>query len=310
MYRRLLVPLDGSVLAESVLPVVQRIARLGDASVILLHVLERGAPAEVHGERHLQAVDEAEQYLRTVADRLRATGLTVEYHAHEVPEGDVPRSIASHVSEEEADLIVLCTHGSGGVRQLLSGSMAQQVLKRGSTPVLLARASEVRPSAGTEPAAATPEFAPERVLVPLDGTAAAEMAIEPAAELAHALRAALHLVMVVPTPSTVRGEAQALRQTMPTATRAVLDVEVQEAGTYLEEVARRLRRGGLSVSTEVRRGSITEALADEAAEPGVGLVVVATHGRAGVQAIWAGSVTARLLARTRAPLLLLRTVEK
>ena len=300
MYQRLLVPLDGSRLAEAVLPIAERLGREFQATVILLHVLERGAPAAVHGERHLQARDEADSYLAAVAARLRAQNIAVETHAHEVPEGDVPRSIAAHAVEERTDLILLCTHGSGGVHQLLFGSIAQQVLKRGTLPVLLAR---VEQDGSGHP------FEPKRVLVPLDGTAAAETALEPAGELTRRLGAALHLVMVVATPGTTRGELQALAQVMPTATRAALELEEADASDYLEGVAARLRRVGAAVSTEVRRGDTSSALADEAAEPEVGLVVVATHGRAGVQATWAGSVTARMLARTRAPILLLRRIE-
>ena len=78
---------------------------------------------------------------------------------------------------------------------------------------------------------------------------------------------------------------------------------------YLDGVADRLRAGGTAVTAEVRRGDTLSALADAAAEAGVGLVVMATHGRAGVQAIWAGSVATRLLARTHVPLLLLRMIE-
>lgn len=300
MYQRLLVPLDGSHLAEAVLPITERLGQACEATVILLHVLERGAPAAVHGERHLRALGEADTYMAQVAARLRTSGVAVETHTHEAPEGDVARSIAAHVAEERADLIVLCTHGSGGVRDLLFGSIAQQVLKRGSVPVLLARPT---PDGLARP------FALERVLVPLDTTAAAEAALGPAQHLAHLLDAGLHLVMVVATSSTVRGERQALAQALPTATRATLELEEAEGQEYLEEVAQRLRTAGMAVTTEVRRGDTLNALADEAGEPGVGLVVVATHGRVGVQAIWAGSVTARLLARTRAPLLLLRMIE-
>src|SRR5579864_3493459 len=121
---RLLVPLDGSRLAESVLPVVERLAAAG-AIPVLLHVLERGAPATVHGERHLCAADEATAYLDDVAARLQAGGGAVELHTHEAPEGDVAGSIVAHAEEERADLIVLCTHGGGGVRDLLVGSIAQ-----------------------------------------------------------------------------------------------------------------------------------------------------------------------------------------
>ncbi len=300
-FTRLLVPLDGSHLGEAVLPLVERLAAACGATLVLLHVVEHAAPADVHGERHLTTAPEAAVYLEMVADRLRARGLAVETHAHDIPEGDVARSIVAHREEERADLIVLCTHGRGRVRDLIFGRIAQQVLRRGATPVLL-----VRP--GDDGGA--PAFEPRRVLVPLDGTAAAEVALPPARALAVALHAGLHLVIVVATRGTMRGDRQAVATLLPSAARAALDLEHEDALTYLDGLADGLRTADLAVTTEVRRGDVAPALADEAAEPGVGLVVVATHGRAGLQAIWAGSVVAQLLARTRAPILLLRSIER
>jgi nucleotide-binding universal stress UspA family protein len=300
MYRRLLVPLDGSRLAETVLVVVERLAAVYRATVVLLHVIERGAPATVHGERHLRTAVEAQTYLAGLAARLSAGEIVVETHAHDVPEGDVARSIVAHAEEEGADLIALCTHGDGGLRGLLVGSIAQQVLRRGTAPVLLTRPD---PSRGAAP------FAPRTVLVPLDGTAAAEVALATAQDVARHVGAALHLVIVVATLGTVRGERQALAQALPMATRAELDLEGEDARRYLDGVADRLRAGGTVVTAEVRRGDTLSALAAEATKADVGLVVMATHGRAGVQAIWAGSVATRLLARTRVPVLLLRVIE-
>jgi nucleotide-binding universal stress UspA family protein len=297
---RLLVPLDGSRLAEAVLPAVERLAAAG-ATPVLLHVLERGAPTTVHGERHLCAAAEATAYLQGVAGRLRNGSGAVELHTHEAPEGDVASSIVAHAEEEHAGLIVLCTHGGGGVRDLLVGSIAQQVLRRGAIPVLL-----VRPDREGN----APPFAPRTVLVPLDGTTHAEAALAPAADLARALGAALHLVMVVATLQTVRGDRQPGALLLPATARAELDLQQDDAQGYLDALAAQLRLAGLPVTTEVRRGDAAVALSAEAAEPGVGLVVVATHGRAGLQALWAGSVTARLLARTRAPVLLLRTIDR
>jgi len=298
---RLLAPLDGSRLAEAALPVVESLAAAG-ATPMLLHVRERGAPATIHGERHLRSGDEATAYLAGVAERVRAAGgAAVETHTHDVPEGDVARSIAAHAEEERADVIVLCTHGGGGVRDLLVGNIAQQVLRRGTVPVLL-----VRPAAD---GGAVP-FAPRTVLVPLDGTAAAEAALAPAGDLGRALGARVHLVMVVATLQTVRGDRQPGALLLPATARALLDQQQDDAQAYLEHLAGLPRAMGLVVTTEVRRGDAATALSDEAAEPGVGLVVAATHGRAGLQAIWAGSVTARLLGRTRAPVLLLRTIDR
>lgn len=299
MFKRLLVPLDGSHLAEAVLPIVRRLGSFGDSSVTLLHVLERGAPSEVHGDRHLRAELEARAYLDEIAARLQADGIAVEYHFHNAPEGDVAHSIASHAEEEHADLIVLCTHGGGRVRERLFGSIAQRVLHRGTIPVLLARPVMDRD---------VPAFAPRTILVPLDGTAAAEAALDTAGDLADALHAGLHLVMVVASEDSVRGDRPAATL-LPAATRAELDMEEQDAAGYLDGLAAELKVPLPIVTTEVRRGSTASALAEEAAEPGVGLVVLATHGRAGVQAIWTGSVAAQLLTRTRAPVLLLRAIE-
>jgi nucleotide-binding universal stress UspA family protein len=301
MYRRLLVPLDGSQLAEAVLPLAARLGKACQASVLLLHVLERGAPAAVHGDRHLRALDEAEAYLAEVAAGLRAQGVIVETHAHEVPEGHVPRSIAAHAGEEGADLIVISTHGSGGLQHILFGSVAQQVLGQTTVPVLL-----TRPSADSVPA----RFEPQRILVPLDRTQFAERALEPAVDIARLLGASIHLVTVVPTVGTTRGELQAVAQVLPTSVRATLELEEEEAAEYLDDVASRLRAQGVQVTTEVRRGETAALLAQEAAEPDVGLVVLATHGRAGMRAAFAGSIADRLLDHTHLPILLLRLEER
>src|SRR5207248_10947937 len=129
-------------------------------------------------------------------------------------------------------------------RDRIFGTIAQQVLTRGSVPVLLAR-----PAADGSAA----PFAGTTVLAALDGTAAAEKALTPAREMAQALRASLHLVMVVPTEDSARGDRPAATL-LPAATRAVLDMEQDDAAGYLESLAQPLRASGLDVTTEVRRG--------------------------------------------------------
>ena len=301
MYTRLLVPLDGSRLAEAILPMAESLAGVCAATVVLLHIVERGAPTTVHGQRHLTGSVEAGAYLGEIAARLRQGGLAVEVHIHEAPEGDVARSIVGHTEELRADLIVLCTHGSGRVRELLFGSIAQQVLRRGATPVLLARPAEH---------GAAPPFVPRTVLVALDATRAAEEALLPARDLALAFGAALRLAMVVPTQGTVRGERIPAATILPLAAQAALDLEGQEAREYLHRLAEGLRDRALPVSTVVGRGDVAATLVAEASARGEVLLVLATHGRSGLQAIWAGSVAASLLSRTRAPILLLRTIEE
>src|SRR5579872_2827166 len=98
MNRRLLVPLDGSHLAEVVIPIAETLGRRLKMTVVLLHLVEKGAPAEIHGERHLRNVQDAETYLSGVTSRLIAVGCSVEMHVHEVEVGDVAEGIAAHAS--------------------------------------------------------------------------------------------------------------------------------------------------------------------------------------------------------------------
>lgn len=285
------------------MPLVERLAGACGASVMLLHIIERGAPQAVHGDRHVSTAGEADDYLTGVAERLEAAGISVERHAHDAPEGDVARSIVQHQEENAADLIAMCTHGEGNLHTLLFGRIAQQVLRRGTIPVLLVRPESGAPAFGVGEIAG---FQPHTILVPLDGSPPAEDALSVAADVARLLGAELHLLMVVPTFGTIRGDRQSVATLLPAATRLALEMEREGAETYLEELAGPLRAQGLSVSTEIRRGEIVSEVGAEAMEPEVGLVVVPTHAHPGIKTVWTGSVAGELLERTHIPLLLIR----
>src|SRR5947208_8548410 len=94
-----LVPLDGSRLAESVLPVVQQVASRFHAQVTLLHIMEEHPPTVIHGEPHLHGVAQAQAYLEEVAMRLRSSALAVDIHVHQDKEDNVARSIVEHAQE-------------------------------------------------------------------------------------------------------------------------------------------------------------------------------------------------------------------
>src|SRR5512135_1521349 len=156
MFKNILVPLDGSKLSEAALqPAAVLASKLG-SHVMLLHVIEQDAPTEVHKDRHLSNPDEAEAYLKEVARRAFPPQIQVGTHVHTAPVSDVAKSIVEHASAEfEPDLIVTCTHGRGGMRDMLFGSIAQKVVSQGTTPLLL-----VRPG--------SPKFELVTILAPLD----------------------------------------------------------------------------------------------------------------------------------------------
>ena len=296
-FKDLLVPLDGSNLAEVVLPAVRELARRFGARVTLLHVLEHGAPATVHGESHLDDPAQAMAYLTKVARRLADDGLVVDTHVHPNPERDVTGSMITHALELGSDLVVLATHGSGSPRSFLVGSIAEEVLGHGTTPVLL-----VRP----QPTASKGEFLVRRLLVPLDGTGDSERALPVAEAVALAWGADVILLRVVPTRETLPPHEAAVAVRLPSATEAALEMEQATADDYVSGLCRGLAERGLVAHGEVLRGDPTGVVLEAVGRDGVDLVVMATHGRHGLEAFWAGSIGHRLSERLTVPLLILR----
>ncbi len=292
----ILVPLDGSALAERVLPASVYLAERLDATLTLLHVVERHAPDTVHGESHLQDADTAYTYLEDVAARFGGPNRRIDIHVHPNPAGDVAHEIADHVSDLHAELVVLAAHGRGGVRDVLVGRTAQRVLRQTETPILM-----IQPTTPANDAA----FACRRMLVLLDGHPAAERVLPLVRLLLSATGAQLQLVRVVPTPGTETGDAAASGLFLPSATAAVLDLEAERALDYLNEVKDR-ELHGLEVTVDVRRGDAVAGIDQALAEAPADLVVLATHGRSGIVGHLTGSVATRLLERITQPILLIR----
>jgi len=295
MFKSLLVPLDGSRLAESALPAAAYLAQNLAIPVTLVHVLEHNAPAEVHGEHHLTDKDEAYTYLNEVALRAFPSGVDVERHVHTSEVSNVAVSIERHVVELNSDLVVMCTHGRSGVHNFLFGSIAQQVIALGKTPVLL-----IQPSISDK----DKTFNCKRILVPLDGNPDHEQALPLVAELAQACSSSIHLVMVVPTLGTLSGEKAATARLLPGATSALLDLTQEGAEKYLQQHISELRDQEIGITTEVARGDPITAIVRTQTKMNVDLIALGTHGKTGTDAFWSGSLTPKIASRTDIPLLL------
>jgi nucleotide-binding universal stress UspA family protein len=295
MFTRLLVPLDGSRLAETVLPAAAFLATHLDASVVLIHVIERDAPSEVHGDAHLRTESEADAYLRNIAAAFPPQ-VRVETHVHTGGFRSITRSISDHVTELGSDLILMCMHGRSGPRQFLFGSIAQQVGSLGSVAVLFFRAPAV---------AAPPAFALTKLLVPLDGEPAHEHSLPVAEDLALRCAASIHLLRVVPTYGNLSGPWVQSSRLLPGTTTRMLEMTVQEAHDYLENARASIKQERISVTTEVLRGDPPDVIAEAAEMHRADLIIVGTHGKVGTDAFWSGSVTAKLCRRCQIPVLLI-----
>jgi nucleotide-binding universal stress UspA family protein len=139
MYQRILVPLDGSMLAEGVLPHVQALVKSLGAELVLLRVaFTHIFPGADPIQSQVTAVQEAEDYVSGLAKRLQEEGVRAEA---KVRYGDPVEEILDHVTWDHIDLIAMATHGRTGLARVVMGSVAENVLRRTSVPMLLMRAA-------------------------------------------------------------------------------------------------------------------------------------------------------------------------
>ena len=145
MYERILVPLDGSALAETVLPHAEALAKKYESTIILLRVTPilqsatvASSPPDDPKLVHRTEEQAARAYLGEVENRLREHGCPVEVR---LPEGNAAEEILSHAASSGVGLIAMATHGRSGLQRVLLGSVADEVVKKASCPVLLVRAS-------------------------------------------------------------------------------------------------------------------------------------------------------------------------
>ncbi|RAQ94190.1 universal stress protein [Thermogemmatispora tikiterensis] len=322
MFHRILVPLDGSQRAEQALPVAARLARASGGSLILARIVQTGTallwaptaldPVTMHSWLE-SATEAAEAYLQHVA------ALPI---LHDVPTEKIVRSglpadqLLRLGPEVGADLLVLCSHGYRGLQRWALGSVALRLIRHALIPVLVLRAHGEM-LAGPQPGYERPF----RAVVPLDGSVRAKAALEPAAALIHALAApapaALHLLAVVEADEEEPADeaAQHERERRLARARRYLATTVEQIRAGL--VAPQVAGLQLELTWSVHTGSDVaqtildvaeqgQDLADTPLSRGCDLLAMSTHGREGLQRWLLGSVTERVLARTRLPLLIVR----
>jgi nucleotide-binding universal stress UspA family protein len=293
---RILVGLDGSTLAETILPMVRALARRVGGEIALLHVVHLPIAVPVHGGLTIDEIVAEEEhaaltYLRRIAAELEGDGVAVRTA---VAIGDTVPEIVRFAERESIDLVALATHGRSGVQRWLYGSVADGVLHAVTRPLLL-----LRPRAEAAPSAI------DRVVVALDGSPLAEDALPTATALARRLGVPLALLRVVDAfrPAFVTAPYGG------TAYDRILATLEADADHYLAAVARRERAAGLSVEALRATGAPAEALAQHSQTHPRDLLVLATHGRTGWRAAVIGSVARRVVLLTGGPVLMVRATK-
>jgi nucleotide-binding universal stress UspA family protein len=288
--QRILVPLDGSRLAEAILPVAASFAERLGSSIVLFHVVEQGSPEEVHGEPHLTLADEAAAYLDAHAASLRDRGIAVDVDVHDRPVANVAAAIDTHAHELAADLIAMCAHGRTNPFDRLLGSIAERILRGGSTPILLRTVR--RPSSGP--------FELRNLVVPVDFEHDTEVALAAVRAIAVAYGVGVTLVSVQEPGS------RATAKMLPGASALAASFALDDRRRRVEELADELRDTVVDVETDVSDRRPSTVILDAVSAEPESLVVLVTDAHGGLSGWYDPSTTQRLLTRPELTLLLIK----
>jgi nucleotide-binding universal stress UspA family protein len=298
MYRNVLLPLDGSQVAEQVLPYARSLAETAGLDVELLHAVEPEIIATYSDPNHGRYVDIVEstlkeeglKYLHGVGRSFAATS-KVSCATEFGKPADV---IVSKAAGRPGTLIMMATHGRSGLQRWLLGSVAERVIQMASNPLLLVRAS-----AETKK---TPQ-AFKTVIVPLDGSGRAEQALPHAREMARRLDLEILLIRVYTIP--VMGFTAEDYYTP--SLEQILEKAKEEARSYIDEKAAELKQEGLRrVSSRFLEGDSADQIIDLAKKTPGSLIAMSTHGRSGIERLVLGSVTSRVVRHSGEPVLVIR----
>lgn len=277
MFESIVVPLDGSPLAERILGQVRRLLFYKDAKVLLVRALEYPPALEETLESLEVRKAKALKYLGEVAERLSSQGARVETC---VREGNPANVILGVVKEEHASLITMSTHGRGGLSRWVWGSVAEKILRASPVPVLAVRSFE-----GSAPGAVPrghEELTLQKILVPIEFSDLSLEVIPPALELAKLFGSRVLLYHAYTSPEF----------TIPVP--------------QMEKARERFLDGGVWAEPLLERGDPAERILDTSQAQGADLIAMTTHGRAGVSRWMFGSVTEKVLRSARVPMLIVR----
>lgn len=285
MISKILAPLDGSQLSESILPYVAQVARGLDIPILLTTILDSGGSSK---EASSPADEKTIDRLRQVEGNLKATGVKVDFA---LSHGQPAEEILNVAAREECELIAMATHGRNSLGRGIFGGVTDKVMHSSDLPIL----------------AIAPESAREywqhgvdlmRVVVPLDGSHLAETALPYAREIADGLS----LTMVVVSVMRTTGHKTGLWGDASTGP-STEDEEVMD--TYLSEIIGRLASGGLEVQKKILKGSPAKTIVDFAQERPNDMVILSTRGHSGFTRWALGSVAENVVRASGNPVLVI-----
>lgn len=289
MYENILVPTDGSRGAEGAIARAFDLARTGDGTVHVLYVVDTGSePSGLATPEREELRQHSEKRGRQATARIqeRATELGLDT-VRVVREGVPHRGILDYVADNDIDLVVMGTHGLAGTERSRLGSTTERVITLADVPVMAVRLAEDTdvPESGYGMY--------DHVVVPTDGSEAAERAATQVLEIAERYGATVHVIYVVDT--TTYG--------FEDAPRSIVGLLKEGGQKAVDEIATDARDRNLPVTTDILRGVPHEAILEYAEGVDADVIAMGTRGRTGDMDRLLGSTTARIVRRSDVPVL-------
>ena len=288
MWEKILVTLDGSDLAELVLPYAQELAAAFDSEVVLLYVSE---PADSQ-YRHMHQL-----YIEDMAGQLK-NGIKKVNPV--ILDGTPAKEIIDYTKKNKIGLVVMASHGRSGIMPWAAGSVANKVLHTAKMPLLLVRAARLPKRAQGKPML-------NRVLLPLDGSEAGEAAVPYVQELMSRLGSEVILFEVVPTGKHIRTVGGLDYVLYPEQDLKQVKTEARE---YLDKVYQQLKTKKGKVRVELKAGDIAREIIDYAKRTRAGLIAISSHGHSGIAKWVFGSIAHKIVQVSNIPVLVIRATEK
>lgn len=277
MYTKIVVPLDGSPLAEVALPYAEEVAGKMGSEITLLSVLQSEEPTEYqkHHAYFTKIVKATKHHVEKYLDKSGGKAVSV---ATATRVGGPAEGILDYVNKGNRNLIVMATHGRSGISRWALGSVADKVVRvTAGQAVMLIRAKGAHPDIRAKRIL-------KKALVPLDGSPVSEAVISYITEIARPLQMKLTLLQVIPKTNHSYSDAE----------------------TYLQSWCSRLEDKGITTRYEVRVGAAADQIIDLADELAIDLVAMSTHGQTAISLWPLGSVAQKVLLGGNTPLLLIR----
>ncbi len=302
MFDTILVPLDGSQLADCVLPHVIAVARSFDAEVTLLRMLEKsqsGNSSQLFDLLNWQInKTKASLSLEKIKARLQESKIRAKV---DVLEGLVADGIREYAQNQGMKLIILSSHGRNGLTQWGISSITQKIILSAQTSLLIVRAHQY--GVYSDELSETPLY--QRILVPLDGSQRAENVLPIIKQLAQFHKAEIHLVQVIQTPEMAR-------QMPPTPedielSNRVVSRNQEEAERYLEQLKSRSYLEGIVVQTHLlTNDNAAVSLHQLAEQERIDMVALSAHGYSGNHQWPYGSLVNNFILYGKVPLLIVQ----